>query len=158
MQTKDISIVRSRGFDILDPNHDKSIFRNIFWLLVSNLKAWTVLGVISLHHQSIFASLRRTPGEIRFTSTLQSARPGWDNRILDEMREKIATQLREFWDAGIRGPDFVWAATGPALEAYSYDPRFSLRIEIGRDAPPPPEVVNKLNKLLGNVSKDLRLK
>ena len=27
-----------------------------------------------------------------------------------------------FWDAGIRGPDFVWAATGPALEAYSKHP------------------------------------
>jgi hypothetical protein len=31
-------------------------------------------------------------------------------------------KLREFWDAGIRGPDFVWAATGPALEAYSKHP------------------------------------
>ncbi|HAG06686.1 MAG TPA: hypothetical protein DCL13_00750, partial [Peptococcaceae bacterium] len=36
--------------------------------------------------------------------------------------EKIYTRLREFWDAGIRGPDFVWAATGPALEAYSKHP------------------------------------
>ena len=26
------------------------------------------------------------------------------------------------WDAGIRGPDFVWAATGPAMEAYSKHP------------------------------------
>ncbi len=50
------------------------------------------------------------------------ARPGWDNRVLEEMREKIHTRLREFWDAGIRGPDFVWAATGPALEAYSKHP------------------------------------
>ena len=31
-------------------------------------------------------------------------------------------QLRDFWDAGIRGPDFVWAATGPALESYSQFP------------------------------------
>ena len=31
-------------------------------------------------------------------------------------------KLREFWDAGIRGPDFVWAATGPAMEAYSKHP------------------------------------
>jgi putative DNA methylase len=50
------------------------------------------------------------------------ARPGWDNQVLEEMREKIGDQLREFWDAGIRGPDFVWAATGPALEAYSKHP------------------------------------
>jgi hypothetical protein len=38
------------------------------------------------------------------------------------MRERIHTQLRAFWDAGIRGPDFVWAATGPALEAFSKYP------------------------------------
>jgi adenine-specific DNA methylase len=51
-----------------------------------------------------------------------TARPGWDNKVLEEMRANIATRLREFWDAGIRGPDFVWAATGPALEAYSKHP------------------------------------
>ena len=52
----------------------------------------------------------------------ETPRPGWDNRVLEEMREKITTRLHEFWDAGIRGPDFVWAATGPALEAYSKHP------------------------------------
>ena len=51
-----------------------------------------------------------------------AARPGWDRRVLTEMRDNITTRLREFWDAGIRGPDFVWAATGPALEAYSRHP------------------------------------
>lgn len=50
------------------------------------------------------------------------ARPGWDNTVLNEMRENITQQLRDFWDAGIRGPDFVWAATGPALEAFSKHP------------------------------------
>ena len=50
------------------------------------------------------------------------ARPGWDTTVLSEMRENITRQLREFWDAGIRGPDFVWAATGPALEAFSKHP------------------------------------
>jgi adenine-specific DNA methylase len=52
----------------------------------------------------------------------ETARPGWDNRVLEEMHENIATRLRDFWDAGIRGPDFVWAATGPAMEAYSKHP------------------------------------
>jgi hypothetical protein len=52
----------------------------------------------------------------------ETARPGWDNRVLEEMRAKITVRLRDFWDAGIRGPDFVWAATGPALEAYSQYP------------------------------------
>jgi adenine-specific DNA methylase len=51
-----------------------------------------------------------------------TARPGWDNQVLEEMRRNIREKLREFWDAGIRGPDFVWAATGPALEAYSKHP------------------------------------
>jgi len=53
---------------------------------------------------------------------LAAARPGWDNRVLEEMKTNITHQLREFWDAGIKGPDFVWAATGPALEAYSKHP------------------------------------
>jgi len=52
----------------------------------------------------------------------EAARPGWDMRVLEEMQEKIISRLRDFWDAGIRGPDFVWAATGPALEAYSKHP------------------------------------
>lgn len=52
----------------------------------------------------------------------ETARPGWDNHVLEEMRKNIRESLREFWDAGIRGPDFVWAATGPALEAYSKHP------------------------------------
>ncbi|HOD79160.1 MAG TPA: hypothetical protein PKI10_12945, partial [Syntrophorhabdus sp.] len=51
-----------------------------------------------------------------------SARPGWDKLVLEEMQHNIRSQLREFWDAGIRGPDFAWAATGPALEAYSKHP------------------------------------
>ena len=38
------------------------------------------------------------------------------------MRKNITQKLRDFWDAGIRGPDFVWAATGPALEAFSKHP------------------------------------
>ena len=53
---------------------------------------------------------------------LETARPGWDSRVLEEMQEKIILRLRDFWDAGIRGPDFVWAATGPAMEAYSKHP------------------------------------
>ncbi|MFN7672452.1 MAG: DUF1156 domain-containing protein [Planctomycetota bacterium] len=51
-----------------------------------------------------------------------AARPGWDTTVLAEMRTRIRDQLRTFWDAGIRGPDFVWAATGPAMEAYSKHP------------------------------------
>ena len=53
---------------------------------------------------------------------LRTARPGWDGPVLSEMKQKITTRLRDFWDAGIRGPDFVWAATGPALEAFSKHP------------------------------------
>ncbi|MBI4642860.1 MAG: DUF499 domain-containing protein [Deltaproteobacteria bacterium] len=51
-----------------------------------------------------------------------AARPGWDGMVLKEMEEKIVLRLRDFWDAGIRGPDFIWAATGPAMEAYSKHP------------------------------------
>jgi hypothetical protein len=51
-----------------------------------------------------------------------AARAGWDAQVLKEMETSIVSKLRDFWDAGIRGPDFVWAATGPALEAYSRYP------------------------------------
>lgn len=38
------------------------------------------------------------------------------------MKERVTERLRYFWDVGISGPDFVWAAVGPALESYSaYD-------------------------------------
>ena len=61
-----------------------------------------------------------------------AARAGWDRRVLEEMRKNITAQLREFWDAGIRGPDFVWAATGPALEAYSRHPVVKITDAPGR--------------------------
>jgi len=51
-----------------------------------------------------------------------TVRPGWDNRVMEDMQNSITGQLQRFWDAGIRGPDFVWAATGPAMEAYSRYP------------------------------------
>lgn len=62
----------------------------------------------------------------------ESARPGWDNKVLEEMKQNISVQLREFWDAGIRGPDFVWAATGPALTAYSKYPAVKKANEPGK--------------------------
>lgn len=59
------------------------------------------------------------------------AKAGWDAQVLKEMETSITVKLREFWDAGIRGPDFVWAATGPALEAYSRYPAVKKASEPG---------------------------
>lgn len=75
----------------------------------------------------------------------EAAKPGWDNRVLEEMKANIAEQLREFWDAGIRGPDFIWAATGPALEAYSKHP-------IVKKANDPGQVMT-VSEFLSNVRK-----
>ena len=47
------------------------------------------------------------------------ARVGHYGKVKREMQQRITERLRYFWDAGIRGPDFVWAAIGPALESYS---------------------------------------
>jgi adenine-specific DNA methylase len=52
----------------------------------------------------------------------EGARPGWDHSVLSEMLERIQIRLRDFWDQDIHGPDFVWAAAGPALEIYSKYP------------------------------------
>ena len=57
-----------------------------------------------------------------------NAGSGWDKTVLDRMRETLFNPretlgkrniLQYFFDLGIRGPDFLWAALGPALEAYS---------------------------------------
>jgi putative DNA methylase len=58
-------------------------------------------------------------------------RAGWDTQVLKEMESSITTKLRDFWDAGIRGPDFIWAATGPALESYSRYPAVKKASEPG---------------------------
>ena len=52
----------------------------------------------------------------------KTTKHGWEAQVLGAMRERITEQLHDFWDAGIRGPDFVWSATGPALEAFSRHP------------------------------------
>ena len=48
-----------------------------------------------------------------------NVRVGHYGKVKREMQERITERLRYFWDAGIQGPDFVWAAIGPALESYS---------------------------------------
>ena len=47
------------------------------------------------------------------------AKVGHYGKVKREMQQRITERLRYFWDTGIRGPDFVWAAIGPALESYS---------------------------------------
>ena len=47
------------------------------------------------------------------------AKIGHYGKVKSEMQKRITGRLRYFWDEGIRGPDFVWAAIGPALESYS---------------------------------------
>lgn len=73
--------------------------------------------------------LNKVAGGARLASSIwlvcrkrSPTRPGWESRVLDEMRGNITERLHAFWDAGIRGPDFVWSATGPALEAFSRYP------------------------------------
>lgn len=48
-----------------------------------------------------------------------NARAGHYGKVRRDMQERLTERLRYFWDARIRGPDFVWAAIGPALESYS---------------------------------------
>jgi adenine-specific DNA methylase len=49
----------------------------------------------------------------------ESAGIGRYSEVQKKMQERITERLRYFWDLGVSGPDFVWAAVGPALEAYS---------------------------------------
>jgi hypothetical protein len=62
----------------------------------------------------------------------QSQAPaGWEENVIDRMkqilfekRESLGERnvLQYFFDLGVQGPDFIWAALGPALEAYSAHP------------------------------------
>lgn len=61
-----------------------------------------------------------------------TARAGWDTQVIKDMEAGIVIKLRDFWDAGIRGPDFIWAATGPALESYSRYPAVRKASESGQ--------------------------
>jgi adenine-specific DNA methylase len=60
-----------------------------------------------------------------------NAQPGWEDSILKHMRsilldprEELSGRniLRYFFDLRVRGADFLWAALGPALAAYSAHP------------------------------------
>ena len=61
----------------------------------------------------------------------QNAQAGWEELVVDKMkrllfesREVLGARniLQYYFDLGIQGPDFIWAALGPALEAYSAHP------------------------------------
>ena len=59
---------------------------------------------------SLWLVCRKRPAKVKV---------GHYGKVKREMQQRITERLRYFWDAGIRGPDFVWAAIGPALESYS---------------------------------------
>jgi hypothetical protein len=57
--------------------------------------------------------------------------PGWEEPVLERMKQILFIRrddlgginiLQYYFDLGIRGPDFIWAALGPALQAYSEHP------------------------------------
>lgn len=61
----------------------------------------------------------------------KAAPPGWEEKVTDRMKEILfgprealggRNILQYYFDLGIQGPDFIWAALGPALEAYSAHP------------------------------------
>jgi hypothetical protein len=61
----------------------------------------------------------------------KTAQAGWEENVLEAMRHTLFDSretlgdrniLQYYFDLNIRGPDFLWAALGPALEAYSAHP------------------------------------
>jgi len=71
---------------------------------------------------SIWIVCRRRP---------KTAPAGWEEPVLERMKHILFERrpelgginiLQYYFDLGIRGPDFIWAALGPALQAYSEHP------------------------------------
>lgn len=61
----------------------------------------------------------------------KTAPAGWEEPVLERMKQILFDRREElggknilqyYFDLGIRGPDFIWAALGPALQAYSEHP------------------------------------
>jgi adenine-specific DNA methylase len=61
----------------------------------------------------------------------KTAPSGWEEPVLERMNQTLFDRrdelggkniLQYYFDLGIRGPDFIWAALGPALQAYSEHP------------------------------------
>ena len=74
-----------------------------------------------------------------------AARAGWDAAVLAEMRANVTEQLREFWDAGIRGPGLRVggdrAGAGSVLEVSGreqggQDRRADVRVGVPAGGPP----------------------
>ena len=59
----------------------------------------------------------------------------FDRDVYNSIQSNIEEKMRRFWDAGIRGPDFIWAATGAGLEVYS-------KYEVIRKFDEPDEIVS----------------
>ena len=79
---------------------------------------------------------------------------GWDANVLSRMKQILFDPrdvlggrniLQYYFDLGITGPDFIWAALGPALEAYSAHP-FVKKQEGGVMAVP--EFLKEVRKLV----------
>ena len=79
------------------------------WPIDTELEGGLKAGIASLT-TSLWIVCRKRP------SNAKTAHYG---KVKREMQKRITERLRYFWDAGIQGPDFVWAAIGPALESYS---------------------------------------
>lgn len=61
----------------------------------------------------------------------KTAQAGWEEPVIERMKQILFDRREElggknvlqyYFDLGIRGPDFIWAALGPALQAYSEHP------------------------------------
>jgi len=61
----------------------------------------------------------------------KTAPAGWEEPVLERMKQILFDRrdelggkniLQYYFDLGVRGPDFIWAALGPALQAYSEHP------------------------------------
>ena len=101
-----------------DPNAWETLVKAMVSAKLVVTASWPIdterQGGLKVNHAALATSLwmvcRKRPTK---------AKIGHYSKVKREMQERITERLRYFWDEGIRGPDFVWAAIGPALESYS---------------------------------------
>jgi len=93
--------------------------------------SWPIQTEMPNRVRNVAAAALSTSVWIVCRKRLANSQAGWDANVLTRMKQILFDPrevlggrniLQYYFDLGIRGPDFIWAALGPALEAYSAHP------------------------------------
>lgn len=90
--------------------------------------SWPIQTEMPNRNRGINSAALSTSVWIVCRKRAKTASAGWEESVIERMKQTLFDPreslggrniLQYYFDLGIQGPDFIWAALGPALEAYS---------------------------------------